>query len=521
MKTRLQTAMKALVLAAVTAAIYLPGLQYAPIYLANDEPKFALQARAIAATGRDLDGEFMPLYFSEAGYPAGRDPLIIYLTAVFLKRLPFSEATIRLPTALVGVVDVVLMFVLARRIFEREALAFAAAALLALTPAHFIHSRLGVNVLYPLPFAMMWLLLLLAFLERESLRTLFAAAAVLGVGVYSYVAATIMMPLYFVFTWLTLVRKKSAAVQYVVAVTGFAIPLLLLFAWHVRHPARYTELVSAYRIYDASRMNPLQGAKDLASYFSLGVRSGVYWDFFNPSFLFFSGDSSLINSTRRSGVFLWPVGLLLPLGVYRIVRFRPTWTNGLLLAGFVSAPLAAVLVAEVAIRRALLMVPFAVLIATGGLEWLFSAQQRLLRIAGVLLLGLIALQFRSFYLDYFTEYRDRSGVWFGGNIRAALEDLIERDRERPASAVYVSNRIPFVEAYWSFYAVKHGREDLLLRTMYYDPSRFTAQVSAADGLMVAPAHEEPTESLVRASGWRLLKVVTEPNGPASFMLYEK
>ena len=35
MKTRLQTAMKALVLAAVTAAIYLPGLQYAPIYLAN------------------------------------------------------------------------------------------------------------------------------------------------------------------------------------------------------------------------------------------------------------------------------------------------------------------------------------------------------------------------------------------------------------------------------------------------------------------------------------------------------
>lgn len=85
----------------------------------------------------------------------------------------------------------------------------------------------------------------------------------------------------------------------------------------------------------------------------------------------------------------------------------------------------------------------------------------------------------------------------------------------------MSNRIPFVEAYWNFYAVKHGREDLLSRTMYYDPSRFTAQVSAADGLMVAPAHEEPTESLVRASGWRLLKVVTEPNGPASFMLYEK
>ena len=284
--------------AAVTAAIYLPRLEVAPIYLANDEPKFALQARAIAASGHDLDGRFLPVYFSEPGYAAGRDPVIIYLTAAFLKWLPFSEKTIRLPTALVGVLDVVLMFLLAQQLFKHAGLALAAAGLLALTPAHFMHSRLAVNVLYPLPFAMLWLLLLLVFLERERPRTLCAATCVLGLGVYSYLAAAVMMPLYLLFTGLVLAQRRSPGSTYAIAGAGFALPLVPLVWWHLVHPARYGELISSYHVYDTDRMNPLQGAKDLASYFSLGVRSGVYWDFFNPSMLFFSGDTSLINSRR-------------------------------------------------------------------------------------------------------------------------------------------------------------------------------------------------------------------------------
>lgn len=517
----IKTAIYVMAIAAMTAAIYVPRLDFAPIYLANDEPRFALQARAIATTGRDLNGTFMPLYFSEVGFSAGRDPIIIYLTALFLRWLPFSEATIRLPTALVGVADVVLMFLVAQQLFKHDGLAIAAAAMLALTPAHVMHSRLGVNVLYPLPFTLMWLLLLLVFLERERLRTLFAAALVLGVGVYSYVAAVVMMPLYFVLTSLTLVRKRATISQHVAAVAGFATPLSLLVWWHIRHPARYAELVSSYHVYDSGRMNPLQGVKDLVSHFSLGVRSAVYWDFFNPSLLFFSGDSSLINSTRLTGVFVWPVGVFLLLGLYRIVAAERTWTNGLLVAAFVSAPLAAVLVAEVAIRRALLMLPFAVLIATVGVRWLFSTRPRAWRAAAVVLLALVAVEFSSFRRDYFSDYRNRSGVWFGGNIRGGLEALVQGERERPSSAVYISNRIPFVDAYWEFYAVKLGREDLLKRTIYYDPGTVETQLAAAKGLMLTPMHEQETERIVGAAGWHLLQVITEPNGTASFTVYEK
>ena len=247
----------------------------------------------------------------------------------------------------------------------------------------------------------------------------------------------------------------------------------------------------------------------------------VYWDFFNPSLLFFSGDSSLINSTRLTGVFVWPVGVFLLLGLYRIVTSERTWTNGLLVAAFVTGPLAAVLVAEVAIRRALLMLPFAVLIAIIGLRWMFSTRPHAWRAAAVVLLALVAFEFGSFRRDYFSDYRNRSGVWFGGNIRGGLEALVQRERERPSSTVYVSNRIPFVDAYWEFYAVKLGREDLLKRTIDDDPGAAETELAAEGGLVLTPMHEQETQRLVGARGWHLVSVIAEPNGTASFMVYEK
>jgi len=50
----------------------------------HDEVNFALQAQSVAATGRDTNGRLLPLYFSETGFEAGRDPIVIYLTAATL-----------------------------------------------------------------------------------------------------------------------------------------------------------------------------------------------------------------------------------------------------------------------------------------------------------------------------------------------------------------------------------------------------------------------------------------------------
>src|SRR5205823_8058027 len=116
-----------LILAAITAALYLPRLGDAPVYISPDEVTVALNAHAIATTGRDSNGRFLPMYI-EYKYPgpAGTGtiqsgwlpPMIFYTTAIVLRILPISEAIVRLPTALVGILDVVLVYLVGRRLFR-------------------------------------------------------------------------------------------------------------------------------------------------------------------------------------------------------------------------------------------------------------------------------------------------------------------------------------------------------------------------------------------------------------------
>src|SRR2546425_13165693 len=113
-------------LAGLVLALYAPSLGRAPIYLAHDEVFVALNAHSIASTGRDVSGRFLPLYFQMYRNVSNNiwfQPMIVYFTAVFLKLRPVSEAGIRLPSVCVGIADVVVLFFLAKRIFQRERLA--------------------------------------------------------------------------------------------------------------------------------------------------------------------------------------------------------------------------------------------------------------------------------------------------------------------------------------------------------------------------------------------------------------
>src|SRR5439155_14435952 len=132
------------VVALGTAALYLPRLQDAPIYLSRDELFSALAAHSVARTGRDPHGVFMPVFFqmdllNRVG-PMWFQPVLMYGITLAVKILPFSEATIRLPMAIAGVVDVVLVYFIARLLFERDLFAVIAAVLMALAPAHLIFS---------------------------------------------------------------------------------------------------------------------------------------------------------------------------------------------------------------------------------------------------------------------------------------------------------------------------------------------------------------------------------------------
>jgi 4-amino-4-deoxy-L-arabinose transferase-like glycosyltransferase len=513
--SRSTTAILVILIVAV-AILYAFRLDHTPPYLHRDEAVFALQSASVAATGRDMSGRLLPLYFE---MPLLREhvwfqPMLVYVTAALLQVLPLSQSAVRLPSAAIGTLDVLLLYFLASRLFCSRWYGLAAAILLALTPAHVIHSRLAMDFIYPLPFVLGWLLCLVIYVERPRLLVLFAGTSLLGIGFYSYIASVMMMPIYLLLTWYTLFATSTRSARpYVAAAAGFAWPLIWLAVWLPAHASLVADTLARYHI-SSGILRPT----------ALTDRISVYWRFFDPAFLFLVGGyTRMTNSTRLVGVFLLPLMVFIPLGVMHIANRRRMPIAVVILLGFFLAPIAAVLAAPeepYASDRELALLPFGVLIATFGIQRLLSQSDRR-RTAALGLLVMVPLHFLAFELHYFGDYHRRSAFWFEWNRLGGLEQVIERasNNERP---IFLSNGDDkMMEAYWRLALMKHHREALLQRTTYFDARQIGIADLPTGALLLINRRDAALAQAVASGQLHQLDAIPEPGDPPYFFVVER
>lgn len=482
----------ATVIAVASFSLYSYRLAFAPPDVQIDEVLISINANQIAETGRDFHGNLLPLY-TQTAPTSWYQPWVIYLTAAAVKVLPFSEWSIRLPAVLMGVLGAVLMFLVVARI-GGTAIGVAAAFMLALTPALFIHSRYGMDYHYPIPFILGWLYCLLRFDNGRNGAWLAGATAILGAGFYCYISSIVMMPVYLAMTMMWLYMRAERPRAFGLAAAGMLPWLLPFLVWLVLHPEAYSATVVKYGLYDSEKLNAAQGLRSTLSFLSVGQRLSQYWSYYDPSLLFFGSGIKVQFSTNLVGVFLLPMAVFILGGIYAALKRRAEPFYLVALLGFISAPFAASIPTEEnAIFRALGLLPFGVLLAALGLKqlWSFEAPRSLvLGLRGLALFGvtfaagyggwslatgrglpssaipllivaaiaviatglpgriwvtrvavagflmLMPLQFGSFWSDYFGAYRERVSFWLGGNIRGVLEDVIARVEPGAATPVY-------------------------------------------------------------------------------------
>jgi 4-amino-4-deoxy-L-arabinose transferase-like glycosyltransferase len=413
---RSRSVLAALLLAAATLVVYARRLDVSPPALHPDEIALARQADSIARTGHDLDNRRLPLYF-HLHDNVWAQPVAVYVTALFLKTIGLNESSVRLTSVVVAAIDVALIYIVAARLFGSEGLALIAGALLLLTPSHFIHGRLAVASIYPVALILVWLLCLMLFVERRQPALLCASTLALGVGFYSHPTAVLMMPAYLVLTALVVLAIRGSTSLYVVSLAGFLAPLLIAIPWLYLHREVFPFTLGDWGLQPLA--NPRDGLRySLFSWPALAARSTVYWGFFSPSYLFFSGGADLVGSTRQAGVFLGLTSIPLLYGVFQIVRSRwsdPRWR--LIVLGFAASPFAAATFTDPkAAGRAVAMLPFGILIAIAGVDTLLNNRQRALRLAAVAVLLLLPMQFYGFYADYFTRYPQRASAAFAPGV---------------------------------------------------------------------------------------------------------
>jgi hypothetical protein len=261
-----------------------------------------------------------------------------------------------------------LLWTLGAKLFAGKRWGIVAALLFLSTPVIWQQLQNAPASLYPLPWVAGWLVAIAHYQERRSKLALAVAGALLGIGLYTSFAAMVMMPLNVLVTVAVIGYGRREAVRDVAVFVGaFAVTALPLVVSLLLRPDTFRDIVLAARLYDANRFNVLQGIREIVSWVGLTARSDVYYSYFNPAFLFLGGD-----------VLLWPLLVLLPVGLYRIVTCETTILARLLLLGFLTAPFAAALTAvSPTPRRAIVMTPFAIMISVYGVRSVWQWGSRL------------------------------------------------------------------------------------------------------------------------------------------------
>jgi 4-amino-4-deoxy-L-arabinose transferase-like glycosyltransferase len=524
MNPRTRTLAIATVVAAA-AVLYTLRLDRVPPFLSTDETAFALQAHAIATTAHDENGRFLPLYF-QMFQNAWFHPALVYAMAPILAVVPPAPWAVRLPTVLVALTNVFLVYVLARRLGASTAAAVGGAVLLTLTPAHLLHGRFACDYLFPVPCVLAWLVLLIDAQRSESSWRYFAAGAALGLGLYTYIASLVTMPICLLLTYVVLFVSGGRRLRpYALVTAGFVVLVLPLAIYLVSVPQVYAGFVARYGGTSVD-LDVLHHPGAVFNTHLVVERWPIYQSFFDWSFLFEHAETHVMSSTYTSGVFLKAMKILIPLGAYHIVRNRRTPFTLLLLAVLLAAPVAASLIPEkYAIDRALLLLPAGALIAAFGIDWLLLERQWFLawpaRAGCVALVVWMGVQFKDFYREYLTAYPTMAAFWFDGNHPGAFEPLVSQHPPSDPRFVYLSNALPRVKDHWKLYLLRRGRRDLLKRTIYF--SQEDLQLSAIrPGSLLLTGADDPVERAFRKMpAVKVIERITEPDGSPSFTIFER
>jgi 4-amino-4-deoxy-L-arabinose transferase-like glycosyltransferase len=523
------TAMTGLLCAglALSAHLYTQQLDRVPAYLTLDEAHFAVHAASMARTGRNLNGQVLPPLISltdpegEAfNLPWGSTyylPFGMYLIAGALQVLPLSEAAVRAPSALLGgVVNVGLLFFVALALFRNRWAAAGSALVLALAPANVIVSRQALDSVCQPPFILGGLWCLATYLRKPDPRLALAAGVILGCGMYAYVTSVILMPFYLALFWLIAWRGGTITGKAVWwSIAGFAIAIAPMALWLAVHPEAARSLQIQYNRADPGSSTLMATAAQDGAVAALSGLLHIYWSYLDPTFLFVQGGNARNLSTGEAGVFLMPVAILAPIGLYHLRHDRPR--RMLLVIGLLAAALpAAVKGSPYAIQRASGLLIYVPLFAGAGVAALAASRRVMVRATIAIIVAMMAWQFSGFYRDYLGRYRIASARSYDPTaFRDAAEVLIARDGESAAAAIYLPTNFYDVSAKWRFYTDKHHVPSLVQRTHYFGD---VAALASAPPNSLALL---PTADAALPEGWSTVRVVNNVASEPTSMVIQK
>lgn len=375
----------------LAAALRFYKLDSAPPSLSWDEAAVGYNAYTIANFGRDEYGKFFPAFFRS--FADDKHPVHIYSTAISVKLLGLSEFSTRFPSAIFGVLNVLLIFFLAKLMFSSEVLGLFASLFLAVSPYNIHFSRFNHEANFALFFFTLGLLLFYMTIKKGK-GFLPLSAFSFGISFITYHPAKIVVP---VTVFLLAVTYGKQLMRNKRSILGTFLVALIFFLLIFFNP----------QLLGLARVNQTSLGRD--GRFNL-VLTQYSW-FFSPDYLFVSGDKNPRLSDQGTGQFYALDALFLILGAFYLV-YKRSKEGVVLLAWALVAPLPSALAAEAPHgARAMYMMGSWNLVAALGFYFLYLMLKKVLRTGLVLItIATLAISLFGYLNHYYGEYIKKNAI---------------------------------------------------------------------------------------------------------------
>ncbi len=385
-----------IIIMVIAAALRFYQLGQDPPSLFVDEVSNGYNAYSILKTGRDEYGNFLPLVIRSFGdyNPVLSAYLLIPSIAVF----GLNEIGVRLPSALLGTLTVLLTYFLVLKLLRSRRIALLSSFLLAISPWHLQFSRYDHEAIFMVFFGILGVVLFLH--SSKNLRLLIASTVSFGLALNSYQGAKIWIPVFLMVIFL-FYRKEVLAFKYkliypFIIFLIFCLPIILNFK---------NSLIRGQSVGILGTQKPLET-------FITG-----YLSHYNPNFLFTNGDNIGRHSVPGMGelyVFEMP---LIALGLLFLIRQNTKASKFILAWLLIAAIPPATATPTPHALRGLTFIPIWSTVAACGASVILSAKMK-----GTLKKGIIfSLLIVAFYniITYFHLYyvhypKEKAPDWSDG-----------------------------------------------------------------------------------------------------------
>lgn len=405
---------------AVTTRLF--NLDKFPAGLNADEAAIGYNAYSLIETGMDEHGASWPLVFRS--FDDYKPPLYFYLVLPFVKVLGLTVNAVRLPSAILGVLSVWLIYLIVDKVFKNKNIALLSSLILATSPWHLHFSRGGWEVNASAAFLLLTIYLFLVALKKPHSYLLATISFI--ASIYTYHSMRVIAPLLAIFFVVLYWKEFSSAFKqkesrkYLLGSLALMILLVLPLAWQMfgsQGQSRFSG-VSIFAdqgpLWEALEMRRQHSADSLVAvllhnrYLSYSIRFFQnYLSHFSPRFLFITGDEIARSKVPGIGQSLL---VLVPFYFLGLINLLKLDTKGkkLTLFWFLIAPLAASLTFQSphALRAHNMVVPLTIITAL-GISAAFRAIKKIKPVfaLGILVFTLLFTHNFSYYLhQYYVHY---------------------------------------------------------------------------------------------------------------------